>query len=157
MFIKKWKQAKKFKNFEEAKQFCMTYYFDFVKEIDIQCLNKIMSIQSSGLNNMDDKEVVDTIRNFIDKFPGVPFDIIVYRGGDMNIINRTFLSGSFIKNISLNFADRNIVKLHKVLVNKGEKIIPLYPINQLLNMDDPEMELILDTTKLKKHLFFYEI
>ena len=41
-------------------------------------------------------------------------------------------------------------------LKKGSKILPMYAINQLSKIGDPEMEVIFDARKLKKHIGFYE-
>lgn len=154
------KRAKEFKTIKAAQNFLEEQYSEYVESLDRTTLRNISGIQSTSRydNRFNDKDVVDAIRNSIDKFPGIPEDIIVYRAGTIKEENRTFVSGSFIKSIVLNqfTEDKKEENLHKILLTKGSKIIPLYPINRLANINDVEMELILDTRRLKKHLFFYE-
>lgn len=147
--------ARKFTSFIEAQEFCLEFYFEHVKTLNEAIINKIMSIESHGLSAKRDEEIIETIKICIHEFPEVPYDIIIYRGGNMKEKDRPYLSGTFIESIGQQFADGNPKKLHKIVVKKGAKIIPLFPINQLFNIGDPEMEIILETTKLKKHLNYY--
>ena len=102
-----------------------------------------------------DKDIIKTIDDNICFFPEVPNDIIVYRGGKMKIKNRPYLSGTFLYDVGFNYSNGNIKNLHKIIVKKGARIIPLYPFNKLYNFADPEMEIILDSSRLTKKLNYY--
>ena len=164
MFLKKFllkkrvESAKEFFDFEEAQKFCELYYSDYVKRLDDALIRKIMRIESAGRNCMYDGEVIDAIKRALKMFPSIPFDIIVYRGGDLWISDRPFLSGSFLKDIAVGFAKGDESDLHRILLRKGAKIIPIYSLNHLvINHGDPEMELILDMRKRKTLFRLLEI
>ncbi len=148
--------ARKFSTIQEAQEFCMKIYFDHVKAVDeITCL-KIMAIQSHGLRLPDDEEEIKAIEMNIDRFPEIPYDIIIYRGGCMKEKNRPYLSGAFLENMAMKFAVDAAKDLYKIVVKKGAKIIPLFPINQICNIGDPEMEIVFDSEKAIKHWKYYE-
>lgn len=144
-----------FNSYFDAQKFCLSVYLNHVKNLDKSTIIKIMSIQSHGLKIDTDKDIIKTIDDNICFFPEVPNDIIVYRGGKMKIKNRPYLSGTFLYDVGFNYSNGNIKNMHKIIVKKGARIIPLYPFNKLYNFADPEMEIILDSSRLTKKLNYY--
>lgn len=72
----------------------------------------------------------------------------------MRIKNRPYLSATFSKSIAVNrFSNTLGTNIHKIVLKKGSKIIPL----RILNPDglDSEDELIIDQSKLRYHLTHY--
>lgn len=74
---------KEFTNDAELKSFCEQTWGDYIRNLDESIINKLISIQSHGLKRGScyDDVLIDTYQREIRKFPPVPFDIIVYRGG----------------------------------------------------------------------------
>ena len=143
-------KCKEFSDYDEAENFCKEFYCKDTKSLDRVIVANMMTIQSHGLSLPRDEKAIIAIETVIDTFPSTPFDIIVYRGGDLFFSNRPYLSASFLKKVAFQFSQNNFNNLHKIVIKKGTKIIPLYALNQLNNIADPEMEIIFDARKLRK-------
>lgn len=149
--------AKEFIEMNEAINYSLEHYVNFTDEIEESDKMKIATIQSHGLvlGAEYDDECIDAIRRNMINCPELLEDIIVYRGGKMNYNNRPYLSASFLKCIAKEkFANGSEFKTHKIILKKGSKIIPLCAINSWHG--DPEAELILDASCLRKHFGYYE-
>lgn len=116
----------------------------------------MLSIQSHGLKQgieYDDK-IIEAYQTELWKFPPIPFDIIVYRGGEMNIPGRPFLSASFYKKTAEHFADNKKNKLHTIIIRKGACIVP--SLYLCLNGSFLEKEVVIDVSCLHKRIGYYE-
>lgn len=147
---------------KEIKKFFDAYYAEFVKELDKKDIELIRRIQSHGLQKgvvinpwATDDESIGAIEDAMKIVPGLPRDLIVYRVGKMKIKDRPYLSATYSKDIAVEqIADGDKSKLHKIVLRKGCKIIPL----RILNEDgyDGEKEIIINQSKLKYRLTHYE-
>lgn len=91
---------KEYSKNDELKTFCEQTRDDYIRKLDKSIISYLLSIQSHGLTQgywFDDDKVIGIYHEELPKFPPVPFDILVYRGGDMKIPERPFLSASFYK------------------------------------------------------------
>lgn len=161
-----------FKSDKEAQDFCMKIYYPYAKRLDDIDLTFMMNIQSHSLsyNDPTDRKCIDAIKRAMEQFPGLPYDIILYRAGFMKFPDRLYLSSTFMENIALEtFANNDSSLVHKIVARKGAKIIPSYALNHVHDSDpennsgfetitgtgDTEMEVIIDASKLKKHGKYY--
>ncbi|MCM1508452.1 MAG: hypothetical protein NC177_15180 [Ruminococcus flavefaciens] len=147
---------KEYTNDDELISFYKQTWGDYIQSIDDSVIAKLLSIQSHGLKNGDtyDDNVIGVYRTELWKFPPVPFDIIVYRGGEIHIPGRPFLSASFYKKTAEYFADNKKHKLHTIIIRKGACIVPsLYLCNTL---SFSEKEVITDVSCLHKRIGYYE-
>ncbi len=90
---------KEYTNDAELKSFCEQTWGDYVRSLDGSIISKLLSIQSHGLKQgigYDDK-IIEVYQTELWKFPPVPFDIIVYRGGEMKINGDHSCQPLFIK------------------------------------------------------------
>ena len=102
----------------------------------------------------NDDKIIGVFQAELWKFPPVPFDVIVYRGGEMYIHGRPFLSASFYKKIAEHYADNKKNKVHKIIIRKGACIVPslyLWP-----NGSFAEKEVVIDVSCLHKRIGYYE-
>lgn len=142
---------------EKIKNFITSYYAEFVQQLDPKDIINICSIQSHGLQQnswINDTEAIASIEKAMKLVPGLPIEITVYRAGKMKIQDRPYLSATFSKSIAINrFSNTLGTNIHKIVLKKGSKIIPLC----ILNTDglDPEDELIIAQSKLQYHLTHY--
>ena len=91
---------KEYSKNDELKTFCEQTWGDYIRKLDKSIISYLLSIQSHGLTQgywFDDDKVIGIYHEELPKFPPVPFDILVYRGGDMKIPEKPFLSASFYK------------------------------------------------------------
>lgn len=155
MIIKK-ELAKEYTNDSELIELCESTWGDYVRDMDEDVLHKLISIQSHGLKrgtNFDDS-VIQTYETEILRVPPVPFDVVVFRGGQMKVQDRPFLSASFYKNKALNFVGNKRFNLHTIIIRKGAKIIPSlylwYPGSF------SEKEVVLDVSHFHMRIGYYE-
>lgn len=151
--MKNFRQVKEFTSRLEAKQFCMEIYGEYVKALDESTINKLLVVQSSALTFST--EILQDIGDIIDSFPEVPYDIVVYYVGNMKEKNNLYLSATLMKSIADELASKNAQKVYKIIVKQGAKMVPFFPINQLSNIGDPELEVVLNPTRVKKHFGNY--
>lgn len=147
---------KEYNNDVELKSFCEQTWGDYIRNLDELIISKLISIQSHGIKrgNGYDDVLIDTYQREICKFPPVPFDIIVYRGGEMRIHGRPYLSASFYKSKAEHYADNKKSKLHTIVLRKGSCIVPslyLWFPNSF-----SEKEVILDVSCFHKRIGYYE-
>ncbi len=155
MLFKKDK-IKEYTNDAELKSFCEQTWGDYIRSLDESIISKLLSIQSHGLKQgigYDDK-IIEVYQTELWKFPPIPFDIIVYRGGEMNIHGRPFLSASFYKKTAEHFADNKKNKLHTIVIRKGACIVP--SLYLWLNGSFSEKEVVIDVSCLHKRIGYYE-
>ncbi len=143
-------------NDAELKSFCEQTWGDYIRNLDELIISKLISIQSHGIKRGNDYDdvLIDTYQREICKFPPVPFDIIVYRGGEMRIHGRTYLSTSFYKSKAEHYADNNKSKLHTIVLRKGSYIVPslyLWFPNSF-----SEKEVVLDVSCFHRRIGYYE-
>lgn len=146
---------KEFTNDAELKSFCEQTWGDYIRNLDESIINKLISIQSHGLKrgNCYDDVLIDTYQREIWKFPPVPFDIIVYRGGEMRVSGRPFLSTSFYKETAAHFANKKN-KIHTIIIRKGAHIVPSLYLWHPGSF--PEQEVVLDVSCLHRRIGYYE-
>ena len=147
---------KEYNNDDELKSFCEQTWGDYIRNLDELIISKLISIQSHGIKrgNGYDDVLIDTYQREICKFPPIPFDIIVYRGGEMRIHGRPYLSASFYKSKAEHYADNKKSKLHTIVLRKGSYIVPslyLWFPNSF-----SEKEVILDVSCFHKRIGYYE-
>lgn len=147
---------KEYNNDVELKSFCEQTWGDYIRNLDKLIISKLISIQSHGIKrgNGYDDVLIDTYQREICKFPPVPFDIIVYRGGEMRIHGRPYLSASFYKSKAEHYADNKKSKLHTIVLRKGSYIVPslyLWFPNSF-----SEKEVVLDVSCFHKRIGYYE-
>lgn len=147
-------QARIFKNAEETTKFTLKYYESFFQSLSPKEKGLIGAIQASGIQKGDGREdsmlAIDRCLNAV---PGLPYDIIVWRGGDMKFKDRPFVSASLLEEIALKYCHGRRRYLHKIIVKKGAKIIPLRAIDK--DYGDGEAEVIIDTKRLKNKMCNY--
>lgn len=142
---------------DDLKTFCEQTWGDYIRKLDKSIISYLLSIQSHGLKQRSwfDDKVIGTYREELPKFPPVPFDILVYRGGDMKIPERPFLSASFYKKTALEkFADNKKSKLHKVIIRKGSHIGPSLYLWYPRSFN--EQEVVLDVSCLHRRFGYYD-
>lgn len=147
---------KEYNNDDELKSFCEQTWGDYIRNLDELIISKLISIQSHGIKrgNGYDDVLIDTYQREICKFPPIPFDIIVYRGGEMRIHGRPYLSASFYKSKAEHYADNKKSKLHTIVLRKGSYIVPslyLWFTNSF-----SEKEVVLDVSCFHKRIGYYE-
>ena len=147
---------KEYNNDAELKSFCEQTWGDYIRNLDELIISKLISIQSHGIKrgNGYDDVLIDTYQREICKFPPVPFDIIVYRGGEMRIHGRPYLSASFYKSKAEHYADNKKSKLHTIVLRKGSYIVPslyLWFPNSF-----SEKEVVLDVSCFHRRIGYYE-
>ncbi len=147
---------KEYNNDVELKSFCEQTWGDYIRNLDELIISKLISIQSHGIKrgNGYDDVLIDTYQREICKFPPVPFDIIVYRGGEMRIHGRPYLSASFYKSKAEHYAGNKKSKLHTIVLRKGSYIVPslyLWFPNSF-----SEKEVVLDVSCFHKRIGYYE-
>ena len=146
---------KEYTDNNELKVLCEQTWGDYIRSLDESIISRLLSIQSHGLKNgtcFDDK-IIKLFQTEIQKFPPVPFDIIVYRGGDMNIQGRPFLSASFYKKTAERFAQKKS-RLHTIVLRKGSYIVPSLYIWYPGSFS--EQEVVIDASCLHKRIGFNE-
>ena len=114
-------------------------------------------IQSHGLkiNTWLDNPIIEKYHEEIPKFSPVPFDVVVYRGGDMKIPNRPFLSASFFKETAFKkFANNKKRMLHKIIIRKGSCVVPVLYL--FVPGSFAEQEVVLDVSRLHRKIGYYE-
>lgn len=148
---------KEYTDYDELKDFCEKTWGDYIRELDNFTITQLLCIQSHGLkiNTWLDNPIIEKYHEEIPKFPPVPFDVVVYRGGDMKIPNRPFLSTSFFKETAFKkFANNKKKKLHKIIIRKGSCVVPV------LYLFEPgsfaEQEVVLDVSRLHRKIGYYE-
>lgn len=148
---------KEYNNNDELIAFCEQTWGDYIRKLDKSIVGHLISIQSHGLTEgswFDDK-VIRTYHEELPKFPPVPFDILIYRGGSMKISGRPFLSASFYKKTALNkFADNKKRRLHKIIIRKGACIVPSLYLSMPGSFN--EEEVVLDVSCLHRRIGYYE-
>lgn len=148
---------KEYSKNDELKTFCEQTWGDYIRKLDKSIISYLLSIQSHGLTQgswFDDK-VIRTYHEELPKFPPVPFNILVYRGGDMKIPERPFLSASFYKKTALEkFADNKKSRLHKVIIRKGSHIVPSLYLWYPGSFN--EQEVVLDVSCLHRRFGYYD-
>ena len=147
---------KEYNNDDELKSFCEQTWGDYIRNLDELIISKLISIQSHGIKrgNSYDDVLIDTYQREICKFPPIPFDIIVYRGGEMRIHGRPYLSASFYKSKAEHYADNKKSKLHTIVLRKGSYIVPslyLWFPNSF-----SEKEVVLDVSCFHRRIGYYE-
>jgi len=148
---------KEYNNDDELIAFCEQTWGDYIRNLDKSIICYLISIQSHGLTEgswFDDK-VIGKYHEELPKFPPVPYDILVYRGGGMKIAGRPFLSASFYKKTAFEkFADNKKLRLHKVIIRKGACIVPSLYLSMPGSFN--EKEVVLDVTCLHRRIGYYE-
>ena len=155
--IKRNKFIKEYTDYDELKTFCEQTWGDYIRGLDNSIINHLLCIQSHGLkkDTWFDNPIIDMYYEELPKFPPVPFDIIVFRGGDIQIPNRPFLSASFFRKTALKkFAHNEKTNFHKIIVRKGACIVP--SLYMAMPASFTEQEVVLDVSKLHKKICYYE-
>lgn len=113
------------------------------------------SIQSHQLYEGDsyDDMCIAAIRQLFDQIAPVPFDLVVWRAGDMRCKHRLFVPASFLKEVADDYSNNNQNKVHKIIVKKGSKIFPLLLLGK--DYGEKEAEIIIETSRLKRKLGYY--
>lgn len=151
------KMAREFREIDEAIEYAVEQYAIFADNIEENERLKISIIQNRGLDLRYeyDPECIEAIERAMDKSPELSEEIIVYRAGKMKDKFQPYLSASFCKSVAKDkFANGKETNTHKIILRKGSKIIPLCVINT--DHRDPEAELIIDVSCLKRRLGYYE-
>ncbi|MDE6784277.1 MAG: hypothetical protein K2J26_02725 [Ruminococcus sp.] len=145
---------KEFTNDDELKSFCEQTWGDYIRSLNKLTIINLLSVQSHGLKQGDiyDNKIIKVYEKEIWKFPPVPFDIIVYRGGKMKIDGRPFLSASFYESKAKEFAGKD--GLHKIIIREGTHVVPSLWLSQTGAFG--EKEVIFDVSLLHKRIGYYE-
>lgn len=118
---------KEYTDDDGLKAFCEQTWGEYIRSLDDTVISSLISIQSHGMTEgswFDDK-IIKLYLEELPKFPPVPFDIIVYRGGYMKITGRPILSASFYEETALKkFANNKKRKLHTIVLQKGSQCHP---------------------------------
>ena len=107
----------------------------------------------------DDSAAIEAIRKAFEIVPGVPEDIIIYRGGCLKDRKyyRQYYSASFSKDTAMGYAKSNNVynplKLHSIHVTRGAKILPLCSVRKTVGRD-AEYEIVIDDSKIRNYFFY---
>lgn len=165
----KYPEIREFTNDNELLDFCDQTWGKYISSLDHSILMLLLAEQGHSLKEkkqctqVQDKidiEIIETIRKKLPEFPPLPYDVLIYRGGPMNIPERPYLPASFFKNDSLKvFAHNNTRLLHKIVLRKGSHIIPsLYLTLENCKVDGrlAEHEVIIDVSCLHKKTGYYE-
>ena len=148
---------KEYTDDDELKAFCEQTWGEYIRSLDDTVISRLISIQSHGMTEgswFDDK-IIRAYHEELPKFPPVPFDILVYRGGDMKIPGRPILSASFYKETALKkFADNKKSKLHTIVLRKGSHIVP--SLYLWTPGSFPEQEAVMDVSCLHRKVGYYE-
>ena len=107
------------------------------------------SIQSHQLYEGDfyDDMCIAAIRRLFNQIEPVPFDLVVWRAGDIRCKHRPFVPASFLKKVAYDYANNKKSKVHKIIVKKGSKIFPLLLLGK--DFGEKEAEIIIETSRLK--------
>lgn len=133
----------KFEESELATAFALNYYSEYGATLSIHERSLIGSIQASGITVGDGGEdVISAIMKCLIDCPPVPYDIVAWRGGEINFCSRPFLSASLLKSVALRYADTKR-DLYKIIIYKGSKIFPLRALGCIYG--DEEAEIIIAT------------
>lgn len=146
--------VKKFKKAEEATEFALKYYGKVAEMLTESERSRIGMIQASGRSSdkPSDKKCLDAIETlFKNNSCGVPYDIIAYRGGEMNFTNRPYVSASLLFSPAKYYAQDT--KVHKIIIKKGAIIFPLRALDKIYG--DKEAEIIIATDRLKRRFGYY--
>ncbi|MDE7225967.1 MAG: hypothetical protein K2N49_03790, partial [Ruminococcus sp.] len=121
---------KEFTNYYELIFFCEQTWGDYIRSLDKSTILNLLSVQSHGLKQggIYDNKIIKVYEKEIGKFPPVPLDVVVYRGGKMKIAGRPFLSASFYKSKAKEFAEKD--GLHKIIIRKGVHVVPSLWLSQ---------------------------
>lgn len=103
----------------------------------------------------DCSETISIIKKAIELVPPVPENIVIYRGCCIHDrkFKRQFVSASFSRETAFYFANYKRLRLHKIIVSKGARIIPLCAVRKGKHMD-PEYEIIVDSYRIKNRLLY---
>lgn len=103
-----------------------------------------------------DKPVIAAARKTISVFPPFNEDVILYRGGKEEDFNgdRPFLAASFLERTAEHFAKKYGGQIYKILVHKGERVIPLCGQGVLGFMQ--EQEVLIETKRLHRNGSLFE-
>lgn len=147
---------KEYTDDNELIRFCEETWGDYIRSLDNTVRTKLLSIQAHGLIKGVgyDDTIIDTYQSELCKFPPVPCDIVVYRGGEMKIPGRPFLSASFCKEKALSFANNRKSMLHPIIIRKGACVVPSLYLS--MNGSFLEKEIVIDVSCLHKKIGYYE-
>ena len=139
---------------DEANEFVRKYYSEWNQDLSDKEISLICHVQSHSISNSYDPRavceplVIEAMEKAFSLVPECPRDLVLYRSGEMHFKNRPYISASFCRYISLNY-DNNP---HLIIARKGSRFVPLAS----LNPHNGEAEVLLASSKLKKHKNHYE-
>ena len=154
-----WFKEKKFLHMQESLLQKKTGYTEiartfmsFANGLSESERNKILRVAAHGLNERNDNDEINQILSCMNSAPVLDNDIVVYRGGRCIMDERPIISVSLSKEVAIMYAGGNS-RVTKIVIKRGAKFLPVMVFAGREN--DPEQELIIDATRLKKRAAHY--
>ncbi len=138
-----------FSSYADFETFVRAYYLESVKQIPSADFTLLMRIQSGGLYSTveRDRRYIAAIGKYMPQMPVLPFDCVFYRGGGIPDARlRPFVSASALRSVAEDFG-----RPCAIIARAGTKLIPCLALNEIsIHSGDPECEVILDTSRIKR-------
>lgn len=129
---------------EDRERFILTYFSNLVNELTYHQKCLIGSIQASGITIGDGRDQsLEELHRLFNICPSIPFDILIWRAGEMRPKFRPYVSASFAKEEAELYGNA-----HSIVVKKGSKIFPLGSLHK----DYGNTEVIIATNSIKRTL-----
>ena len=144
---------KKFENHTDVTSFITKNYI--LPSVCKKTMILAGSIQSHQLyrGNSYDDMCIEAIEQLFQQITSAPFDLIIWRAGDMRCKNRPFVSATFLKEVAEYYSGNKPRNVHKIILKKGSKTFPLLLLGK--EFGEREAETIIETSHLKRRIGYY--
>lgn len=139
----------KFHTEDEIQFFNFAYMLPMIANASPSDLNSSNMIHGHSLyQDSRDSRYIEAISRVLSVTPGVPFDIVAYRYGEMSNARRPFLPASLLKESNRQFKSNFLQFQHKIIIKQGAVILPTF-------FNDVESSISIQSQRLSKKLGYY--